>query len=166
MEELVIALLEWVDDVVTFAIGRNQQIQTMAHVNEFAVKHKLKWGRDKCNVMEVGTKKYNEKKWQLGNLEIDSCSEYKYLGDWIMRNGGNKKNIEERESKVMVATRKIISLCGTEVIKKIRLRALMKLHDTCTVPTLLANCETWLLKKGEREQLQKTGKHRKASKNI
>ena len=54
MEELVIALLEWVDDVVTFAIGRNQQIQTMARVNEFAVKHKLKWGRDKCNVMEVG----------------------------------------------------------------------------------------------------------------
>ena len=60
-EKLTIALLEWVDNVVTFSIGNEQQIYSMAKVNEFAIKHKLKWGRDKCNVMEVGNRKYNPK---------------------------------------------------------------------------------------------------------
>ena len=66
-------------------------------------------------------------------------TEYKYLGDWIMRNGSNKKNLEERENKVMAATRKIISLCGTEVIKNIQMRALLKLHETCTASMAFVN---------------------------
>ena len=154
-EELSIALLEWVDDVATFAIGPEQQNKTMAEVNEFAVRHKLKWGKDKCKVMEIGNGKYVEKEWDLGTLKIDSCTEYKYLGDWIMRNGSNKKNLEERENKVMAATRKLISLCGTDVIKNIQMRALLKLHETCTASMLLSNCETWILNKGEREYIQK-----------
>ena len=36
-----------------------------------------------------------------------------------------------------------------------QLKALIKMHETCTVATLLANCKTWLLNKGEREKLQK-----------
>ena len=155
MDELHIALLEWVDDVATFAIGNDQQNLTLAQVDEFAKKHKLKWGREKCKVMEVGCGKYEETKWRLGNLEIDSCTEYKYLGDWMSRNGSNKKNLEDREIKVMAATRKIISLCGTEVVKKIQMKALLKMHESCTVSTLLTNCETWVLNKSEREKLQR-----------
>ena len=153
---LHMSLLEWVDDVVTFAVGENQQTHTLEQVNEFAVKHKLKWGRDKCNVMDVGNGKYNRRSWDLGKVTIDSCTEYKYLGDWIERNGSNKKNLQEREIKAMAATRKIIAMCGTDVISKIQMKALVKLHETCTIPMLLANSETWLLNKGEREKLQKT----------
>ena len=155
VENLSMALLEWVDDVVTFAIGEDQQNYTLGKVDEFAIKHKLKWGREKCKVMEVGYGKYQEKSWNLGKLNIDSCTEYKYLGDWIQRNGGNKKNLEEREVKVMAATRKIMALCDSDVIRKIQLKALIKLHETCTLPMLLANCETWTLNKGEREKFQK-----------
>ena len=152
---LKIALLEWVDDVTTFAIGSEQQQCTLAQVNEFAVKHKLKWGREKCNVMPVGSGKYVQREWNLGKMKIDTCTEYKYLGDWIMRNGGNKKNIEERENKTMAATRRIIGLCRTDIIKKIQMRALLKLHETCTMAGLLSNCETWTLNQGEREKIQR-----------
>ena len=155
VENLSMALLEWVDDVVTFAIGEDQQNYTLGKVDEFAIKHKLKWGREKCKVMEVGYGKYQEKSWNLGKLNIDSCTEYKYLGDWIERNGANKKNLEEREVKVMAATRKIMALCDSDVIRKIQLKALIKLHETCTLPMLLANCETWTLIEGEREKFQK-----------
>ena len=154
-EDTQITLLEWVDDVTTFAIGDEQQKYTLGKVNEFAVKHKLKWGREKCKVMEVGNGKYHQRSWNLGNLEIDSCTEYKYLGDWIERNGSNKKNMEEREVKVMASTRKIMAMCATDVIRKIQLKALIRLHETCTIPMLLANCETWVLNKGEREKFQK-----------
>ena len=58
-----------------------------------------------------------------------------------MRNGGNKKNLEERENKTMAATRRILGLCGANVIKKIQMRA--QLHETCTMAGLLSNCESW-----------------------
>ena len=87
--------------------------------------------------MEVGTGIYTRTKWDLSKLEIESCAEYKYLGDWIMRDGKNTKNIDNREIKVMAATRKIIGLCGNSVyvIKRIGLTALLKMHETCTVYT-------------------------------
>ena len=56
--ELDMSVLEWVDDVITFAIGEEQQEYTLSKVNEFAIKHQLKWGKEKCNVMEVGKGKY------------------------------------------------------------------------------------------------------------
>ena len=152
---LDMSVLEWVDDVITFAIEEAQQEYTLGKVNEFAVKHRLKWGKEKCNVMEVGKGKYEPKKWPLGEEEIDSCEQYRYLGDIIMRDGGNKKNIEDRENKVMASTRKIMASCGNGVFKKIQLKALLKMHNTCTIAGYLTNCETWVLNKGEREKLER-----------
>ena len=55
--------LIWVDDVLSFAEGASQQRRTLEMVNEFAVKHKLKWGADKCNVMSVGKNAFVKEKW-------------------------------------------------------------------------------------------------------
>ena len=154
-DTLDMSVLEWVDDVITFAIGCEQQQYTLDKVNEFAVKHRLKWGKEKCNVMRIGNDKYKPEKWQLGQEEIDSCEHYRYLGDIIMRNGSNKKNIEDREIRVMVSTRKIMATCGNEIFKKVQLKSLLKLHNARTVASLLTNCETWELNKGEREKLEK-----------
>ena len=119
------SVLEWVDDVIStiisFAIGIEQQQYTLDRVNEFAVKHRLKWGKEKCNVMRIGNDKYVAEKWLLGQEEIDSCEQYRYLGDIIMRNGSNKKNIEDGKVRVMVTTRKILATCGNEVFKKVEI---------------------------------------------
>ena len=72
-----------------------------------------------------------------------------------MRNGSNKKNIEERENKVMACTRKIIASSENEVFKKMQLKALLKMHNARTMASMLTNCETWVLNKGEREKLEK-----------
>ena len=150
-----ISVLEWVDDVITFAIGEQQQNDTLTFINEFAVKHKLKWGNEKCNVMEISTKSYKRQSWKLGEQMIDSCETYRYLGDIIMKNGGNKKNIEERENKTMAVTRKILSLCSDEVFRAIQLKSLLKMHNACTVASLLTNCETWILNKSEKTKLER-----------
>ena len=127
----------------------------LEYVDQFAVKHKLKWGNEKCKVMEISTRPCANRTWGLGQQEIESCNSYKYLGDVIMRNGGNKKNIEEREIKTMASTRKILSLCGNKLFRKIQLKALIKLHNTCTIPMLLSNCETWVLNKTERNKIER-----------
>ena len=105
--------------------------------------------------MEVGCGPYQKKEWDLGDAKIKSCDTYKYLGDMIMRNGSNKRNLEEREIKCKVATRKIMTICSSEVIKKIEMYALLKMHETNTLQILLTNCETWVLNKGERDKLDK-----------
>ena len=153
--DLKMSVLEWVDDVVTFAIGTDQQNRTLGLVNEFALKHKLKWGGDKCKVMEIGNRSFAQKQWKLGNQEISSSDSYKYLGDIIMKNGGNKRNIEEREMKVMTSTRKILAMCSDDIFQKIKLKALIRLHNSCTVTSFLTNCETWVLNKSERNKLER-----------
>ena len=149
------SVLEWVDDVITFAIGKEQQNLTLDYVDEFATKHKLKWGKEKCNVMEIGRNAYKKSNWMLGELEISSCETYKYLGDVIMRNGSNKKNIEDRENKAMAVSRKIMSLCSNEVFAEIQLEALLRMHNACTIACLLTNCETWILNKSEKCKLER-----------
>ena len=91
----------------------------------------------------------------LGQQEINSCDKYKYLGDIIMRNGGNKKNLEERENKVMAVTRKIMALCSNDAFNMMQLKALLRMHNACTIPSLLTNCETWVLNKSEKCKLER-----------
>ena len=94
-----LAFLLWVDDVVSFAEGELQQRYTLNAVNEFARKHKLKWGIDKCKVMVIGRDAYKLEKWDLGECQIESCEEYRYLGDIITRNNSNQRNINERKNR-------------------------------------------------------------------
>ena len=149
---LKLIFLLWVDDVVSFAEGRLQQQLTLQMVDEFARKHKLKWGAAKCKVMAVGSSAYCETQWRLGEEEIQSCEEYRYLGDIIMRNNGNQKIILDREYRVKMTTRKVMSISSSEVINTIEMSAILKLHESKIVSTLLTNSETWVLTK---EQLKK-----------
>ena len=152
---LKLIFLIWVDDVLSFAEGEQQQNLTLQMVNEFAIKHKLKWGVEKCKVMQIGKSAYVQQKWKLGGLDIDSCDHYKYLGDIVMRNNGNQKNIEEREKTVKFATRQIISWCSSETISGMEVQALLRQHESKIIPTLLSNCETWVLGKEQRRKLER-----------
>ena len=92
--DLLIALLLWVDDVLSFAEGDDKQKEILQKINEFAIKHKIKWGQAKCKVMRVGThpSKPHNKTWMLGDMPIDETKTYKYLGDIISDNGKNHDN--------------------------------------------------------------------------
>ena len=144
------------DDVATLAEGYKQQEATLMMVNEFAKKHKLQWGMDKCKVLEIGSHKDPRSNWKLGSQTIEGANSYKYLGDVVMRNGSNKENIEERKKKVKNSTWGILTCGAAETINKIELKASMKLHETVTVPGLLINSETWILTKSDIGELEKT----------
>ena len=104
-ETLGIVILLWVDDVLSFAVGENEQEEILKRVNEFAIKHKLQWGHSKCNVMRVGMhNNHNKKTWNLGSMQIEEASSYRYLGDQITNDGKNMKNIESRKVKTQATT--------------------------------------------------------------
>ena len=155
-EALRIVVLLWVDDVLSFAVGENEQKEILNQVHEFATKHKLQWGQSKCNVMRVGVhKKHADKKWNLGSMEIEETVTYRYLGDFISNDGKNAKNIESRKTKTQATTININSIASTEVLRMIETSVLLELHDKVTIPGLIANAESWSLSKMETTEIER-----------
>ena len=155
--DLLIVVLLWVDDVLTCAVGEDEQENILKRVDEFAKKHRLQWGQAKCNVMRIGVhNKSQEKKiWKLGSMTIDETTSYKYLGDVITNDGKNMKNIESRKTKTYATTININSIASTEVLRGIETSVLLQLHDKITIPGLLANAESWSLSKTEYTEIEK-----------
>ena len=156
-EELRIVVLLWVDDVLSFAVGEEEQKEILKKIDEFAIKHKLQWGHSKCNVMKVGlhNKNNNQQTWNLGTMQIQESTTYKYLGDVISNDGKYAKNIESRKVKTQSTTININSIASTEVLRKIETSVLLELHDKVTIPGLLANAESWSLLKTETTEMEK-----------
>ena len=156
-DDLTIAMLLWVDDLLSCTKGISDQKQMLNHIHEFALKHRLIWGQSKCKVMRIGSHGKNpvKEEWKLGNMIIEETDQYRYLGDIITADGKNKINIETRKNKTQATTIQINSIASTEVLKQIESMVLLELHDKITIPSLLANSESWILNKGETNDLEK-----------
>ena len=156
-DDLTIAMLLWVDDLLSCTTGDTNQKQMLNHINEFALKHRLIWGQSKCKIMRIGHHRKNDNKeeWKLGKMTIEETDQYRYLGDIITADGKNKVNIETRKNKTIATTIQINSIASTEVLKQIESMVLLELHDKITIPGLLANSESWILNKGETNELEK-----------
>ena len=155
IDEKEINDLLYVDDALTIAEGREQQEYTLQCINEFAIKHKIKWGPSKCKVLEVGRHTNIKPKWKLGDQEIEGAESYKYLGDVINRKGTNNENIEERVGKMKTSTRGIISYGISSTMRKLKSSMLIELHESISIPSLLNNSESWLLNATNLHELEK-----------
>ena len=153
-ETLCIATLLWVDDVVTCAEGVESQMNTLNKVNNFAEKHKLTWGKEKCNVMRVGKHQGEKKEWDLGEMKIDETTKYKYLGDTITHDGKNTENLKSRKVKLQATTIHINTIATSEILNKIETSVLLELHEKISIPILLSNSESWCLNKGDQSELE------------
>ena len=122
-------------------------------IDKFAKDHKLQWGSKKCKVMPIG-KHNKQEKWPLGDIEIETCADYKYLGDVITSDGKNKKNINERKGKAMAATISINTVASGEVLNQIEISVLLELHERVTIATLLNNAEAWVLNVQDTKELE------------
>ena len=155
-DQLIIAVLLWVDDVVSCVDGLKNQEEILKKVHEFSLKHRLKWGQSKCQVMRVGKHVDKPKDWDLGELKIHETTSYKYLGDVISSDGKNGKNLESRKNKTQVTTVTVNSIAASEVLRGIETSVLTELHEKVTIPGLLANAESWSLNRGEKVELERT----------
>ena len=155
-ETLRIPVLLWVDDVLSSAVSEKEQEEILQKVDEFAIKHKLQWGHAKCKVMRVGVhKKSNKRTWNLGTMQVEETTTYKYLGDHISNDGKYSANIEARKIKTQATTVNINSIASTEILRQIETSVLLELHEKITIPGLLANAESWSLLKMESAQMEK-----------
>ena len=69
-DELIIAVLLWVDDIVSCTEGTENLKKKLLKIDEFATKHKIKWSSEKCNIMNVGKHINIETEWKVGEMTI------------------------------------------------------------------------------------------------
>ena len=125
-------------------------------MNTFALDHKLKWGQETCKVMTIGN--HNEQnEWQLGDMKIQRCSTYKYLGDVISDNGKNKDNIADRKKRVTGSTMSINTIAANEVLNNVETMVILELHEKINIPGLLNNAESWNLLISDQKELEEIG---------
>ena len=133
-DEFTIAVLLWVDDVVSCVEGTENQQMMLNRIAEFATKHKLRWGASKCKVMRIGKHHDAKQEWEFGDLKIEETDSYKYLGDLVTSDGKNTKNIDQRKSKLSAATSTINAIAGTEVLRAIETTIILELHEKINLP--------------------------------
>ena len=155
INDVDLGVLEWVDDVISFAENLAQQEKTLDFINDFAIKHKFKWGPDKCKVMQIGIKNDPEKKWSLGENTITSTNKYTYLGDIVTADGKNQENLDARMNRIQSTTRRVMANASIEVLKAVKTKSLLRLHESYSISSILINCETWVLTKTDKEKLDK-----------
>ena len=154
IENFIVGILLWVDDVVSCVEGAANQHKILDKIDQFARKHKLKWGREKCKVMKIG-KNSDHNTWKLGEMNIDSCKSYTYLGDVITADGKNTENIKNRKNKITVSSISINSIASSEILYRIETKVLLELHEKVNIPSLLANAEAWTLLKSEECEIER-----------
>ena len=154
-EDLKIAYLLWIDDVVSFALGTDEQWSVLEHIDNFAKDHKLRWGKEKCQVMKVGMhKKDNINDWKIGDMPINETKSYRYLGDIITDDGKNEKNLENRREKSISTTISVKTVATNNIFNEIGTSVILELHETNTISALLTNCESWTLTKKDLNNLE------------
>ena len=152
---LIIAVLLWVDDVISCVDGEENQKKMLQNVHEFALKHRLIWGQSKCKVMRVGKHNDKPKEWNLGELKIEETASYKYLGDVITNDGRNGKNLKARQNNSLITTVTINSIAESEVMRNIGTRVLIEMHEKKNLSGILTNAESWILNQGEKTKLER-----------
>ena len=141
-EILRILLLLWVDDVVSSVENKENLEKMLIKMNEFAIKHKLSWGEEKCQIMLVGKHKESGNVWRMGNINVRETKEYKYLGDVITSDGRNKKNLLNRKAKIQATTTNIHTIASSDILNRIETSVLLELHEKISIISLLSNAES------------------------
>ena len=154
-DELTIAYLLWVDDVISCVEGNENQEEILKRVDDFAIRHKLKWGAAKCRVMRIGKHKEEEKDWNLGDVTIKEADTYRYLGDVISRDGKNVKNIEARKHKMTISVAAVNAIAASDALKYIETAVLIELHEKIVLSALLTNAESWTLNAGNKDEMDR-----------
>ena len=152
---LTIAVLLWVDDVVSCTEGKVNQTRMLNAINEFAQKHKLKWGKHKCKVLKIGKHKKEINEWKIGDMVIDESPSYSYLGDEITCDGKNTKNLETRKNKLQTSTININTIASNDILTKVETTTLLELHEKISIPSLTNNAESWNLNISEAKEIEK-----------
>ena len=151
--ELVVSLLLFADDIVLMAESAEMLQKMLDVVYSYSKKYRFRFNKDKSNVMIFGSPMRN-KKFYLGESEMQIVDSYKYLGLILDNNFSWKAQLDKMVDKARKRSR---ALCGMGLREGISVRGLLRGWQVLVRPVLEYGAEIWGEKKwkqGEDLQLE------------
>ena len=156
-DDLLIASLLLLDDIVVLADTPEDLQAMLTATYKFACRHRLLFGAEKCKAMVIGPLSacFENVTWQLGHLQIPTCNKYRWLGTMITPQVYSihdhivyKKQINE------IILQTCLAAASDQILNRIKVKSLVKLHTQCLVPSLSYGCEPWTPTAIEIEELE------------
>ena len=147
-----IGCLLWMDDVALITDNKTEMQKMLDITGTIADKYHIEFGKEKSKVMETG-KKESTNKFQLGNMELEQCEKYKYLGITISRDNTLKDHIAEIKGKTEAAYQVMMSITGSTNFKGIEMEAIWQLLEGCLVPIITYAAEAMKFNKSEMKMM-------------
>ena len=118
--------LLWMDNEVLIHHDKHIMQNMIDTTNEIANRYRIQFGQEKSKIMIVGKDK-DDDNFKLGQMPLQKTDKYKYLGVILNNKGNLSDHLKQVKEKCEATTQTIL-----------------KLHETCTIPTLLYGTEAMI----------------------
>ena len=128
--------LLWMDDVVLIHHDKHIMQNMIDTTNEIANRYRIQFGQEKSKIMIVGREKDNDS-FKLGQMPLQKTDKYKYLGVTLNNKGNLSDHLKQVKGKCEATTQTILDVARNRQLRGREMQTILKLHETCTIPTLL-----------------------------
>uniref|UniRef100_A0A0N5C0B1 Reverse transcriptase domain-containing protein n=1 Tax=Strongyloides papillosus TaxID=174720 RepID=A0A0N5C0B1_STREA len=146
--------LRFADDIVLITHTMEEAEQNLNELNRLSEEIGLRINRKKTQVLRNKTSQQKEPNStvKLGEESIEEVSSYTYLGQQISNDHNQDEEISRRRRAGWLAFRRI-----SEIMKKLKdHKVRTQLFNSMVLPAMLYGCETWNLRKSDKEKLKVT----------
>ena len=152
-----IGCLLWMDDVVLISENPTELQEMLNIINEIGTKYRIKFGEEKSKIMKIGKKAQKcSTKFHLGEMTLEECSEYKYLGVMISQSRNLEKHLQDMKRKVEAAHNTIMAIAGSTDLKNIELKTIWTTLEACITPIMTYGMEAYNPNKKEKATMKQT----------
>ena len=168
LNELKLSHLLWADDLILLALNEKSLQILLNQLKDFCDNWGLVVNMTKTQVMvfnRSGRKLKESKTFKYGDLDIESTSEYTYLGITMSLTGTYNIAVANLQKKALRGYFALRSIVDWRFLKR---SSIIKLFDSLIKPILTYGCQIWLpyLSKQEIHQLLPTTEDRNAKVNY
>ena len=147
-----IGCLLWMDDVVLISEKKTEMQEMLNVVHSMATRYRLKFGAEKSKIMRIG-KTQGPADMSLGDMKLEECKKYKYLGVIISEKGNMEEHIEETRRKTQGAYSTMMSIAGSDNLKCIEMKTIWKIIKASIIPIITYGWEARCPTKKEEDKL-------------
>ena len=150
----IIAALLWVDDIAGATTDPNELQRILNVIDDIAKRYRIEFGASKSKVLVIGAKKDTPTPtFYVGDMKLDYCDSYKYLGEHINSKNNLDNHLKELRGKVEGAYQTILTVAQDRFFKGIQLETIWKMYQTSILAIILYSSETWRPRKGDLSKL-------------
>ncbi len=137
-----VSIFIWMDDVIILSTDPEELQKLLDIANEVAKRYRLEYGKDKTKVMMIG-KQIPQPEFHLGEMTLDYCEKYKYLGETLNQKWNMDDSKKELRGKIEAAYQTMLNLASDRNFAGMQMETMWKLYDTTITPLITYAAATW-----------------------